>query len=142
MSRDKLLKELHKCIPPRSSECDEDVIFEAAKLYKRGDQSILQILMDIATHSDGALSEALGEIFSNLLCDEPMTFLKAVARRQQSEQSNLLFLAADGGGGGMGCESIASLRKKLKAISERRNDPLANLAKSCLMQVDKYNNDH
>jgi hypothetical protein len=141
INRDQLLKELRKCTSPRSRECDEMAVYRAAELYKQGDQSILQNLMDTAPHSDGALSEALGEVFSDLLCDKPVTFLKAVARRQQSVQSNLLFLAAAGDGSGMGCTSIESLRNKLKAISRRRNDPIANLAKRCLVQVNKYNND-
>jgi hypothetical protein len=82
INRDQLLKELRKCTAPSSSECDEMAVNKAEKLYKQGDQSILQILMDIAPNSDGALSEALGEVFSNILCDKPMTFLKEVSRRQ------------------------------------------------------------
>lgn len=138
--RSQLLKELKKCVSPRqASGCDEMSVARVAELYKRGDTAVLRNLMDVAPHSDGALSESLGEFFSELLCHKPETFLRAVATRPRSEQDHLLFLAATADGSGMGCKNMSSLRQRLKAISQKQNNRLANLARRCLAQVNKYN---
>lgn len=136
--RYQLLKELEKCVNP-GPQCDEDSVSKVAQLYEQGDKSVLPKLMDVAPKSDGALAEALGDFFSELLCHRPRTFLRAVAKRPPSEQDNLLILAAAADGSGMGCRRLDVLRHRLKAISRNRNDRLASLAQRCLAQVNKYN---
>ena len=141
-SRATLLGELKKCAPPRpANHCDESSVYRVAELYQRGDVSVLARLMDVAPHSDGALSEALGDFFSQLLCNKPETFLRAVATRPVTEHANLLLLAAVADGGGMGCGKLTALRRRLKAIAQRPNDHLALLAKVCLTQVNQHNPD-
>ena len=138
--RARLLRELKKCEAPRPpSGCDEMSVYRVADLYKRGDTSVLPRLMDVAPRSDGALSEALGDFFSELLCREPETFLRAVATRPRREHDNLLFQAAVADGGGMGCRNMAGLRRRLNALSRSRNRRLAALAAKSLGQVNEHN---
>jgi len=135
-----LLAELKKCDEPGpKQDCHEDVVYEIAKLYRQGDHSVLKNLMDALPKSDGALSEGLGDVFSDLLCDHPRVFLTAVSKRPQRERQNLLFFAATADGSGMGCKHIGSLRQSLRAIKKNRNDKLHRLAGECLAMVDKYN---
>ena len=137
--RAQLLSELRKCVYPHKPGCSEDYVDRVAELYKRGDKSVLPKLMDVAPHSDGALSESLGVFFSDLLCRQPRTFLQAVATRPRSEQDNLLFLAAAADGSGMGCRDMAGLHRRLKEISRNRNGRLPGLAGRCLAQVNEHN---
>jgi hypothetical protein len=143
-SRGRLLRELRKCLYPARPpyQCDEMSVDGVARLYERGDRSVLTKLMDVARNADGALAEALGDFFSGLLCDKTETFLNAVARRPRSEQDTLLFLASSGDGGGMGCRRMGILRRRLKLISQRRNGRLAGVARRCLAQVDDNNADN
>ena len=137
-NRDQLLKELRKCVKP-DPDCREESIDSVAKLYNRGDASVLPKLLDVAPKSDDAFAEAIGDFLSQLLCHKPRTFLQAVAIRPKREQSNLLMLAAAADGGGMGCMHMSALRKTLREISKDKTDRLAMLAARCLNQVNKYN---
>jgi hypothetical protein len=138
--RAKLLSQLKKCEPRgQKPGCEEFIVADVVKLYKRGDHSVLRNLMDVAPNSDGALSEELGEFFSEILCDRPRDFLTAVLKRNIGEHENLLFLAAVADGGGMGCRNISSLRRSLIAIKKDRKDKLHRLAVVCLTLVNKYN---
>ncbi len=138
--RNQLLKELKKCVHPRlASGCDEGAIYRVAELYHHGDVRVLPKLMDVAPNSDGALSEGLGEFLSELLCHQPETFLRAVISRPQTEQRNLLFLAAAADGSGMGCRQMNTLRRKLKVLARNKKHPLKNVARRCLVQVNKNN---
>lgn len=137
--RAQLLKELKKCAAPQQSDCDEMSLYKAADLYKQGDINMLSVIMDVAPHSDGALSEALGEFFSGLLCQHTETFLHAVANRPAREHGHLLMLAASADGGGMGCQRMKALRKKLKTLAQNKKQRLANIARRCLAEVNKHN---
>lgn len=138
--RARLLRELKKCEDPGPPyDCDEASVYRVGELYRRGDASVLPKLMDVAPHSDGALSEGLGEFFSGLLCRRPETFLRAVATRPRREHDNLLLLAAAGDGSGMNCRNIAGLRRRLNELSRSRNRRLAALAVKSLGQVNKHN---
>jgi hypothetical protein len=138
--RAELLRELRKCVYPHKPGCSEDSVDRVAGLYKQGDTGVLPKLMDVAPHSDGALAESLGVFFSDLLCHQPRTFLRAVATRPRSEQDDLLTMAAVADGGGMGCfKGMAALRRRLKEMSRNRNDRLAGLAKTCLAQINEHN---
>lgn len=139
-ARKQLLKELKKCVNPgANSGCDESSVGKVARLYKKGDVSVLSAIMDVAPRSDGALSEALGDFFSELLCQQTEIFLQAVAHRPQSEQGTLLMLAAVADGGGIGCKEINFLRQKLKRIAQNKKHPLSKLAGRCLVAVNRYN---
>jgi hypothetical protein len=138
--RARLLGELKRCEDPGPPyDCDDTSVDRVGDLYKRGDASVLPKLMDVAPKSDGALSEALGSFFSDLLCGRPETFLRAVAARPRREHDNLLFLAAAADGGGMGCRNMAGLRRRLNGLSRSRNRRLAAVALKSLEQVNKYN---
>lgn len=138
--RSQLLRELKKCeTPGLPYDCDEMSVVNVAQLYEQGDTSVLPKLMDVAPHSDGALSAGLGSFFGDLLCHKPLTFLRAVSKRPRSEQDNLLFLAVAGDGGGMGCRGLDGVRHKLKTVARNRSDRLANLARRCLAQMNKHN---
>lgn len=138
--RAELLGELRKCVYPHKPGCSEDSVDRVAELYKQGDTGVLPKLMDVAPHSDGALAESLGVFFSDLLCHQPRTFLRAVATRPRSEQGDLLTMAAVADGGGMGCfKGMAALRRGLREISRNRNDRLAGLARRCLAQINEHN---
>jgi hypothetical protein len=138
--RNQLLKELKKCVHPElASGCDEGAIYNVAELYHQGDVSVLPNLMDVAPNSDGALSEGLGEFLSELLCHKPETFLRAVIGRPQLEQGRLLYLAVSADGSGMGCQQIKTLRHKLKILAQSKKHPLKNIARRCLVGVNKHN---
>jgi hypothetical protein len=117
-------------------------VYRVFQLYRRGDKSVLNNLMDVAPHSDGALAEALGDTFGEILCAKPRTFLSAVAKRPRKEHDTILFLATAGDGSGMGCRQIPALRRRLNSISMRRGDLLSSLARECLIQLDKNNRDN
>jgi hypothetical protein len=139
-TRARLLRELKKCEDPGPPyDCDEMSVFRVADLYRRGDTGVLPGLMDVAPKSDGALSEALGDFFSGLLCRGPETFLRAVATRPRREHDKLLHLAAAGDGSGMGCPNMAGLRRRLGGLSRSRNPRLAALALKSLGRVNKHN---
>ncbi len=138
--RAQLLAELHKCVHPGPPyDCDETSVYKVARLYQQGDKSVLPKLMDVAPHSDGAISEALGDFFSDLLCTQPKTFLQAVATRPQAQQDKLILLTAAADGSGMGCKNLALLRQRLLTLSRQKNEPLAKLAKRCLAFVNEQN---
>ena len=137
--RSEILRELKRCRQPWNGDCHEEAVDDAAALYKKGDKALLPRLLDVAPNSDGALAEAIGEFLSELLCDHPITFLRALASRRRSEWKNLSFHAATADGSGMGCRNMDSLRRTLRAISRRRNDRLAVPAAICLLNVNKYN---
>jgi hypothetical protein len=139
-TRARLLRELKKCEDPGPPyDCDEMSVYRVARLYERGDRSVLPKLMDVAPRSDGALAEGLGEFFSDLLCRRPETYLRAVTTRPRREHDKLLLLAAAADGGGMGCRDMAGLRRRLNGLSRGRNRRLAALAVKSLEQVNKHN---
>ncbi|MCA1815756.1 MAG: hypothetical protein LC746_04990 [Acidobacteria bacterium] len=140
-SRRELLMELKKC-EHLGPQCNEDSVDKVFQLYQRGDKSVLKNLMDVAPGSDGALSEALGMAFGEILCTKPRTYLSAVAMRPRKEHETLLFLATAGDGSGMGCRQIVALRRRLKRISVSRGDRLAGLASECLVQLNENNRDN
>ncbi len=139
--RARLLRELRKCAPSERgrAHCDENSVIEVSRLYERGDRSVLPRLFDVAPNSDTALAEGLGAFFSDLLCRETETFLRAVSARPRREHEELLFLAAVGDGGGIGCRDTAALRRRLKRLSRGRDRGLARLAAESLKQVDEHN---
>jgi hypothetical protein len=137
------LKGLKKCEHPGPPyECNEDSVDKVFQFYQRGDKSVLNNLMDVAPYSDGAVAEALGVDFGEILCAKPRTFLSAVAKRLRKEHEALLSLATVGDGSGMGCRQMAALRRRLKRISVSRGDRLAGLARECLIQLDENNRDN
>jgi hypothetical protein len=138
--RTRLLRELKKCEPAgRKPGCNERNVLDVARLYDRGDRSVLKDLMDVVPNSDAALSEALGDFFSELLCKRPRTFLAAVSKRPRREHHDLLSLAAVADGGGMDCRNIRALRQTLNAIKRNPREKLRRLAGECLLMVNKYN---
>ena len=138
--RARLLAELRRCVHPGPPyKCDETSVYKVARLYQQGDKSVLPKLMDVTPRSDGALSEALGDFFNELLCDQPKTFLQAVARRPRAQQDKLLLLAAAADGSGMGGRKLASLRQRLAPLARQPNASLATLAKRCLVFVNQQN---
>src|SRR5215471_11757396 len=89
---------------PITLGCSEDTAGYLIGLYDHGDHSLLPPLLNAGLHSDGALSEILGDFYSNVLSNKPRAFLSAVRSRPVNQQRHLCWLAGDTDGGGMAPE--------------------------------------
>jgi hypothetical protein len=114
LNRKKALAMLKVCNRSLYSEgCNEGTAEYLIGLYQRGDKPLLDPLLDAGLVSDGALSESLGSFYGELLSNEPLTFLKALASRPRKEQHQLAWLAGAMDGGGMPKEMLRQMRAVL-----------------------------
>lgn len=60
---------------PVTQNCNEDTAGYLVGLYEHGDRSLLRPLLDAGLRSDGALSELLGDFYSDVLSARPRSFL-------------------------------------------------------------------
>ena len=133
------LRTLNGCANrPITLGCSEDTAGYLIGLYHRGDRALLRPLLQAGVHSDGALSEILGEFYSDVLSKKPRTFLSAVRSRPLRQQGHLCWMAGVTDGGGMGPE-IRDVRHSLRAISSQRDDALSSVARICLANVNRAN---
>lgn len=141
LNRKSALAKLRGCTRSLSSEgCNEDTAEYLIGLYKRGDKALLSPLLDAGLVSDGALSESLGSFYGELLWKEPRELLRALNLRPQKAQHKLAWLAATMDGSGMPKEMLIEARSRLRKIAGQRHSSLAGVAKLCLVELDKANN--
>ncbi|MBA3350874.1 MAG: hypothetical protein H0U23_00335 [Blastocatellia bacterium] len=80
--KDRYLEDFKKC--ERSAptpNCHMGTVINVVISYREGDLHVLQNLMDAAGNKADYMEESLGWFFSELLCEQPRTFLTAVAGR-------------------------------------------------------------
>ena len=124
---------------PVTLGCNEDTAGYLIGLYDRGDQSLLLPLLDAGLHSDGALTEILGDFYSHVLSKQPRTFLSALRSRPKTRQRHLCWMAGHTDGSGMGTEMLRRVQHSLRVISSRPNDSLSTVARICLTNVNRAN---
>jgi hypothetical protein len=124
---------------PITLGCNEDTAGYLIGLYEQGDHSLLPPLLNAGLRSDGALSEILGDFYSNVLSRSPRAFLSAVNSRPRTQQRHLCWMAGSTDGSGMGTETLRHVRHSLRVISSRRNDSLSSVARICLANVTRAN---
>jgi len=124
---------------PITLGCSEDTAGYLIGLYDHGDRALLRPLLDAGIRSDAALSEMLGDFYSNVLSKNPRTFLSSLRSRSSKQQRHLCWMASNTDGSRMGTDMLDHVRRSLRVISSRRNDPLSSIARSCLANVNSAN---
>jgi len=124
---------------PITLGCSEDTAGYLIGLYDHGDHVLLRPLLDAGVHSDGALSEMLGDFYSNVLSKNTRSFLSSLRSRPVKQQAHLCWMAGVTDGGGMATEMLRDVRHSLRVISSRRNDALSPVARVCLANVNRAN---
>lgn len=119
--------------------CNEDTAEYLITLYKRGDKSLLRPLLDAGLTSDGALSEVLGDFYSQVLWKNPREMLAALRLRTRKEQRSLSRLMGSVDGSGMPDNMLRDVRRSLSRIASQGNDRLAGVARVCLIEINKAN---
>jgi len=139
MTRTTALRSLRGCATrPITLGCSEATAEYLVKLYQKGDKSLLKPLLDAGLTSDGALSETLGDFYSNVLWRNPREFVGALTSHRKEEQHSLCRLAATTDGSGMENDMLRDVRRKLRRMRSQRGR-LASVARICLLEVDKAN---
>jgi hypothetical protein len=124
---------------PITLGCSEDTAGYLIGLYDHGDRALLRPLLDAGIHSDAALSEMLGDFYSNVLSNNPRRFLSSLRSRSFKQQRHLCWMAGNTDGSGMGTDMLDHVRRSLRVIASRRNDPLSSIARPCLVNVNRAN---
>ena len=124
---------------PITLGCSEDTAGYLIGLYDRGDRSLLKPLLAAGASSDGALSEILGDFYSNVLSKNPRAFLAAARSQPRKQRGHLCWMAGVTDGSGMGTRELRDVRHSLRVISSQRNDPLSSVAHVCLANVNRAN---
>jgi hypothetical protein len=126
---------------PHAAECWDAVIEPIIGLFRRGDHTFLRPLLKIGVHSDGALSESLGDFYSSILWKQPRLFLGVLSGLPPKTQRVDAMLAATVDGGGMEPKMLRDVRVSLRSITANSDDPLARIARLCLTEVNKANSE-
>ena len=139
-TRARALAQLKGCSNrPVALGCDENTAIYLIRLYQRGDSSLLHPLLDAGRRSDGALSAALADFYSEVLWKSPERFLRALATRPPKEQYDLARLAGGTDGSGMPDKMLEDVRKSLKRVVVGRRGTLVVVARRVLIAVDEAN---
>jgi hypothetical protein len=124
---------------PITLGCSEGTAEYLIKLYENGDKALLKPLLEAGLTSDGALSQVLGDFYSNVLWKNPRAFLQALrSYSRTTDQQTLSRLAATTDGSGMSGNMLRDVRRNLHRIRSEHG-PLGPIAKICLSEVDKAN---
>ncbi|MEW6125705.1 MAG: hypothetical protein AB1757_01470 [Acidobacteriota bacterium] len=109
------------------------------RLFEKGDDSLLNPLLDMGLVSDGDLAEMLGSFYADILQHQPEKFLLALQTRKPKEQRELAWLAGAEDGSGMPPETLSEVMISLERISEQKSNRLADTARRCLKEIEKVN---
>ena len=123
---------------PITLGCSEDTAAYLIELYQRGDKSLLNPLLEAGLTSDGALSEILGDFYSDVLWKNPREFLQGLKSRSKKDQQSLSWLAAATDGSGMSDDMLRDIQRNLRRIASQPGQ-LTSVASICLREVDRVN---
>ena len=101
---------------PVTLGCSEGTAEYLITLYEKGDKTLLKPLLDAGLTSDGALSQVLGDFYSNVLWKNPRAFLQGLKLYSKKDQQSLSRLAATTDGSGMAVEMLRDVRRNLQKI--------------------------
>ena len=119
-----------------SGDCEDSAAF-LGNLYEKGDRSLLTPLLNAGLESDGALSEALGTFYSDVLFSQTKGFLIALSRRPKKEQKTLAFLAVSADGSGNPENWNVKIKSRLREIADARGK-VSLTARLCLGQLKLF----
>ena len=98
---------------PHAAECWDAVSEPMIGLFRSGDHIFLRPLLEIGLHSDGALSESLGDFYSSTLWKRPRLFLGVLSELPPKTQRVDAMLAGTVDGGGMEPKMLSDVRLSL-----------------------------
>ena len=132
MTRARALRGLRRCgKQPRDAGCsDYSTDFLINRYFqRRDDPEVLKALLDAQPYGDGAMSEGLGDFYSQMLEKRPRVFLRAIAARPSKERHALCDAAGTTDGSGFNERARRAIRSNLKRIG--RDARLARVARAC-----------
>jgi hypothetical protein len=96
---------------------DEDTMALIIRIYQQGHSELLKTIIKAAIHSDGALSEELGDFFGSALRTQPRKIILAISEFPVQDQAAICSLAGSGDGGGMAADTEARVLRNLATIN-------------------------
>jgi hypothetical protein len=127
-NRKQLLDALQACASeryPHEAECDYFVADYLMELCRRGDFFLLGPLFDVNRKADGAFSESLWGLYSDMLYEHPDRFLKTLSLYPKNKQRDLCAAAAVEDGGGMAEDRFRTIHESLLNMSDTSLRPVA-----------------
>jgi len=101
------------------SEGDEDTMGLIIRVYSLGHSELLSTILMAERHSDGALSEELGDFFGNELKTHPNEIIAGLSQLSIEDQSQICWSAGAGDGGGMADATLAQVLRNLAKIDSK-----------------------
>jgi hypothetical protein len=95
---------------------DEDTMGLIIHLYKQGHSELLDTILKAGRHSDGALSEELGDFFGNELNTHPNQIVAGLSQFSFEDQAGICWMAGAGDGGGIARSTLVQVLGKLAKI--------------------------
>lgn len=135
-NRSRLTESLRACT--RDSEnCDDRIISYLGNLFGRGDQSVLEPLLDASKVTDPAITEVLGLTYQDMVSSSARVVMTAISRRPGKEQRHLCHMIATGDGSGLPDESTANITSSLEEIA-RGVGPASQTAMLCVSEIRTF----
>ncbi len=123
---------------PHTLDCWDHVSEFLMGLFRRGDRPLLRPLLAMGgLPTDGAFSESLGSFYADTLRAKPRLFVKTLAGLPSKVQHADAMLAGYVDGGGMEPAMFRDVRRSLGRMSSNPSDPLAHVARLCLVEINK-----
>ncbi len=135
-NRQRLISSLRECRPDPDN-CNDQVIEYLGSLYARGDNQVIEPLIDAAPNADSVVAEGLGSTFEDMIAANARPFLVALGRRTPAQQREVCQLVAAGDGGGMPEDTASEVTDALEKLA-REVGPVSAAAMSCLSQVKAF----
>lgn len=135
-NRQRLFDSLRECRPDPDN-CNDQVIEYLGNLYSRGDNLVIEPLLDAMPNADSVVAEELGSTLEDMISGNARPFMTALARRTPAQQRAVCHLVAAGDGGGMPEDTAAEVTDALEKLA-REVGPVATAAMACLNQVKAF----
>ena len=113
---------------------DEDTMGLIIRMYHRGHSEVLNTILKAGPHSDGALSEELGDFFGSALGTQPRKIILAMSDFSVQDQTAICSLAGSGDCGGMAPDTETRVLRNLAKINGK-------VAARCALNVRKGNSE-
>ena len=139
LTRRTALSNLKLCTsdPRKDSSVCEDSAGFLEKLYETGDRALLTPLFNARLKSDGALSEALGPFYADVLLKHTTFFLTTLSRWPSRDQKVISMLAVSADGGGNPEPWNRRIKSRLRGFVAHNNG-LAPTARILLRELDAF----